>query len=192
MSKKLVLKGATLISGRDNEVIEHSRVVLNESIIESVGKADKKDLQERDAEELEVIALDGMTLLPGLIDTHIHLVGNGEISVFVNLFESSMKRAIKSVRYLHDLLSMGITTVRSGGDGNGYFEMALRDSINEGYIEGPRLLATDTILLLRVGMRIFSRPGPMNRIASGCVAMGKTLFARRRVCSSPMAPTQSR
>ena len=115
LSKKLVLKGATLISGRDSEVIENSRVVLNGSVIESVGKADKKDLLEKDDRELEVIALDGMTLMPGLIDTHIHLVGNGEISVFVNLFESSMKRAIKAVRYLQDLLSMGITTVRSGG-----------------------------------------------------------------------------
>ena len=168
MSKKLVLKGATLISGRDNEVIEHSRVVLNESIIESVGKADKKDLQERDNKELEVIALDGMTLLPGLIDTHIHLVGNGEISVFVNLFESSMKRAIKSVRYLHDLLSMGITTVRSGGDGNGYFEMALRDSINEGYIEGPRLLATGYHLTATGGHAYFLPPWTDE---SNCVGM---------------------
>ena len=168
MSKKLVLKGATLISGRDNEVIEHSRVVLNESIIESVGKADKKDLQERDNKELEVIALDGMTLLPGLIDTHIHLVGNGEISVFVNLFESSMKRAIKSVRYLQDLLSMGITTVRSGGDGNGYFEMALRDSINEGYIEGPRLLATGYHLTATGGHAYFLPPWTDE---SNCVGM---------------------
>ncbi len=158
MSRKLVLKGATLISGRDNEVVEHSRVVLNDSVIESVGNADKKDPQEKNGKDLEVVVLDGMTLLPGLIDTHIHLVGNGEISVFVNLFESSMKRAIKSVRYLRDLLGMGITTVRSGGDGNDFFEMALRDSLNEGYIEGPRLLATGYHLTATGGHAYFLPP----------------------------------
>jgi imidazolonepropionase-like amidohydrolase len=158
LGKKLALKGATLISGRDDEVIEHSRVVLSDGLIESVGKADKAALPERDSEELEVVALEGMTLMPGLIDTHIHLVGNGEISVFVNLFESSMKRAVKGVRYLHDLLSMGITTVRSGGDGNGYFEMALRDAINEGYIEGSRLLATGYHLTATGGHAYFLPP----------------------------------
>ena len=168
MSRKLVLKGATLISGRDNEVVEHSRVVLNDSVIESVGKTDKKDLQEKDGKDLEVVSLDGMTLLPGLIDTHIHLVGNGEISVFVNLFESSMKRAIKSVRYLHDLLSMGLTTVRSGGDGNDYFEMALRVCINEGYIEGPRFLATGYHLTATGGHAYFLPPWTDE---SNCVGM---------------------
>ncbi len=158
MGKKLVLKGATLISGRDNEVIERSRVVLDGGVIESAGKADRKDLPEKEGRDLEVVALDGLTVLPGLIDTHIHLVGNGEISVFVNLFESCMKRAIKSVRYLQDLLSMGITTVRSGGDGNDFFEMALRDSINEGYIEGPRFLATGYHLTATGGHAYFLPP----------------------------------
>ena len=158
LSKKLVLKGATLISGRDNEVIENSRVVLNGSVIESVGKASKEDQREKDSNDLEIVALGGLTVMPGLIDTHIHLVGNGEISVFVNLFESSMKRAAKAVRYLQDLLRMGMTTVRSGGDGNGYFEMALRDAINEGYIEGPRLLATGYHLTATGGHAYFLPP----------------------------------
>jgi imidazolonepropionase-like amidohydrolase len=157
MSKRLVLEGATLISGLDNEVIENSKVVLKDAIIESVGKTSKSGQQQTDA-DAEVVNLAGMTLLPGLIDTHIHLVGNGEVSVFVNLFESSMKRAVKAVRYLHDLLEMGITAVRSGGDGNGYFEMSLRDSINEGYIEGPLLFATGYHLTATGGHAYFLPP----------------------------------
>ena len=155
MSNTLVLTGATLISGRDGEVIENARLVVKGSTIESVGKAGAKEAQPEDS---EVVSLKGMTLLPGLIDTHIHLVGNGEVSVFVNLFESSMKRCVKGVGYLRDLLEMGITTVRSGGDGNDFFEMALRDGIQEGRIEGPLLLATGYHLTATGGHAYFLPP----------------------------------
>jgi imidazolonepropionase-like amidohydrolase len=155
MAKSIVLKSATIISGRDNEVLENATLVVRDNLIESVGKPDAKSLHDGDH---EVVDLAGMTLLPGLIDTHIHLVGNGEVSVFVNLFESSMKRCVKGVRYLRDLLEMGVTTVRSGGDGNGYFEMALRDSIREGFIDGPLLLATGYHLTATGGHAYFLPP----------------------------------
>jgi imidazolonepropionase-like amidohydrolase len=155
MNRKVVLEGANVITGKSGEIIENARLVLDGNIIESVQKA-KEPMKLN--EGMDFIKMDGMTIMPGLIDTHIHLVGNGEVSVFVNLFESSMKRAIKSVRYMRNLLEMGITTVRSGGDGNNFFEMALRDSINEGFIEGPRFFATGYHLTATGGHAYFLPP----------------------------------
>ncbi len=175
MGKRLVLNGARLISGRDNEIIENARLVVKDGMIESVSGAGAKDPPDGDR---EVVDLAGMTVLPGLIDTHIHLVGNGEVSVFVNLFESSMKRCVKAVRYLRDLLEAGITTVRSGGDGNDFFEMALRDSIREGFIDGPLLRATGYHLTATGGHAYFLPPWTDETNCVGMRCDGEDSFRR--------------
>jgi imidazolonepropionase-like amidohydrolase len=62
------------------------------------------------------------------------------------------------VGYLKKTLMMGVTTIRSGGDGNDWFEMALRDGIRDGVLVGPRLLATGYHLTTTGGHAYFLPP----------------------------------
>jgi imidazolonepropionase-like amidohydrolase len=155
MGERIALSGGLLITGRDRDVIRDPVVVIDGSTIETVGMRDKNDVS---LENVRLIKTDGCTIMPGLIDTHIHLLDDGGTNVFVDIFRSPVRRCVQAVDYLERTLLMGVTTVRSGGDGNDWFEMALRDGINDGTLVGPRLFATGYHLTTTGGHAYFLPP----------------------------------
>ena len=92
----------------------------------------------------KVIDLNGMTLMPGLIEGHSHLLLHPYNETPWNdqvLRESVAERAIRGAVHAHKSLRAGITTMRDlGSEGAGYADVALKKSIEEGIIPGPRLL----------------------------------------------------
>lgn len=102
----------------------------------------------------EVFDLDGKYIMPGLINMHVHLAGNGkpqkkqrdnEKLVKIVMGKSLIKKiAYKLVcEYAHIELLSGVTTIRTVG-GLGDFDTRLRDEIKNGTKEGPRILAANT------------------------------------------------
>jgi len=86
----------------------------------------------------------GCTLLPGLIDMHVHFgVSGGD--VLADNFKSLSRRTLEAFRFARDTLEAGFTTVRDVGDVD-YMVIALRDLINEGKLEGPRIKCSGKIL----------------------------------------------
>jgi imidazolonepropionase-like amidohydrolase len=85
------------------------------------------------------VDLAGKTLLPGLIDMHVHLDSLAEIGGYRG-FEYTdsfwMAAAVKNAR---DMLHAGFTTVRNVGSAN-YNDVGLKQAIAEGYAEGPRIV----------------------------------------------------
>ena len=91
-----------------------------------------------------VIDLGSVTLMPGLIDCHNHLMmrfGPDEPYYKELVTKSQAYRALEGAANARETLHAGFTTVRDvGNKGSGYADVALRDAINKGLVDGPRML----------------------------------------------------
>jgi len=113
----------------------HAVVVEDDRIVGVIGASDVPDGP-------RVIRLEGATLLPGLMDMHSHLIGEqddgrGYASLITR---SGAQEAMTGVRNARDTLMAGFTTVRDIGTFRAFVDVALRDAIEAGWVEGPRMM----------------------------------------------------
>ena len=142
-----VLTGATLIDGNGGEPIVNAAVHVKGERIAWVGSA--ADLPP-DAQDAEQIDLSGKWLLPGLIDAHIHICYNGSESVFALLEKHRDELVLEAVDICKRTLSHGVTTIRDVG-GEQFIEMSLRNAINRGFIDGPRMKLSGRVISMTGG-----------------------------------------
>ncbi len=97
-----------------------------------------------EASEITEINLDGMTLMPGLIDLHSHVLLHPYDETSWNdqiLKESVAERSIRAANHLKATLDAGFTTLRDlGSEGAGYADIGVRQALEKGVIPGPRLI----------------------------------------------------
>jgi len=135
---RIAIKAARLIDGRGN-VAAPGVVVVRGNKIESVGGAVPGDAK--------IIDLGDSTLLPGLIDAHVHVLLQGDITAAdydEQLFKESLAyRALRATKALRIALQHGFTTVRDlETEGAMYTDVDLKKAINAGIIEGPRMVVS--------------------------------------------------
>ena len=146
----LIIKAARLIDGTGGPAINNAAIVVTDNIITAVGSA-ASVIQPAGA---RVIDLGDVTLMPGFIDAHTHLIGRvlgdpeGDMAA-VRDFESF--GAILGVLHARETLMNGFTSVRNVGASGRFDDMALRKAINEGWTPGPRMESAGHALGIRGG-----------------------------------------
>jgi imidazolonepropionase-like amidohydrolase len=132
-----LIRCGSLIDVKSGTTIKNAFILINGKTIRKVG-TDKKL-----PNDVNLIDLGGMTVMPGLIDAHTHIVlhaGNYDNQV---IRETPEYRAVYATENAKATLTAGITTIRDmGNEGAGYADIALRDAINNGIVQGPRILAS--------------------------------------------------
>jgi imidazolonepropionase-like amidohydrolase len=86
-----------------------------------------------------IIDLGSLTVLPGLIDVHSHLIGDVQTAGVPATTTSAAEEVLVGVRHAGVTLRAGFTTVRDVGSFRAFADCALRDAIEAGDVEGPRM-----------------------------------------------------
>lgn len=151
---KYVFTNGKILNGTKDMQVQEEQVILveNERITEILPaeEAGKRNLKASGYEEID---LQGKYILPGLINMHVHLAGNGKPQKKQRDNEALVKKIMsngltKAIAYnmvcgfAKDELYSGVTTIRTVG-GLGDFDTRLRDDIAAGKKPGPRILAAN-------------------------------------------------
>jgi len=140
----LVLMGASLIDGTGAEPARGRAVVVEGGRIASV-------VDEARAPRGRRIDLSGCTLLPGLINSHVHLCLGAEANpVGVLQNEPATMTALKMLVRARETVEAGVTTVRDLA-GRDYVELSVRRAVAEGLFPGPRILAAGRAVCMTGG-----------------------------------------
>jgi imidazolonepropionase-like amidohydrolase len=148
----LVVKAGKLLDIGKGSYIQNAGIWIAGDRIKEVGSF--ADIQPQAPKDAKVIDLSHFTVLPGLIDCHTHLMAripSGPDGYTLNLATKSQAfRALEGAYDARITLRAGFTTVRDvENEGSGYADVALRDAINQGLAEGPRMqVATRGIVAL--------------------------------------------
>lgn len=131
----LAVRGARLFDSRSSEIIPLSFLLIEDGRVAAV---------ERDAAEppdgVDLIDLGDVTLLPGLIDVHVHLgFDAGPDPVAQMLADDDQTLLLRMAKHAQQALRAGVTTVRDLGDRN-YLAVKLRDWYSSGGEVGPEIL----------------------------------------------------
>lgn len=133
-AQTLVLKADRLIDVENGKLISNAVVVIEDDTIVAAGEARKVTF----SKDSKIIELGDYTLLPGLMDMHVHLTSDATKHGYKRLADSLPRMTLTGVKHAEATLMAGFTTVRNVG-APGFADVALRDAINDGDITGPRM-----------------------------------------------------
>jgi imidazolonepropionase-like amidohydrolase len=141
------IKTQRLFDGTGRPVVPDALVVIDNARIVAAGPASQIAVPAGAA----VLDAGNRTVMPGMIDAHVHILWSGSASSGAeSRYATEQQSLLMGVQNAQRALQSGLTTVRDCGDRN-YLSLALRDFINSGDLAGPRLLCSGPVITSTAG-----------------------------------------
>lgn len=158
---QIVLHAARLLQVDSGTVIQPGEVLVEGNRIKAVGKSVEHPAGAK------VIDLGGATLMPGLIDAHVHLFLHPGAEDLQTVEESVPWRVILAEQAAKDDVMAGYTAERDmGTEGAGSADTAIREAINKGVIPGPRLRLSGNAIDILGGHEDANKYNPAQHVLS--------------------------
>lgn len=172
MAQITVLRASHLIDGTGAEPIDDGAVVVVDGAITAVGPSGKLNLP--NGADVQTYEYPGCTLLPGLIDSHTHLLFSASDQALDDaLHDSDETLLLRGLANAQAELRCGVTTLRDCG-GRGFLTVSLREAINRRLAIGPRVLAA--------AMPLTTTGGHLNFCGLEADGVPEVIKATRRLC----------
>lgn len=169
-AQKIYIHCGNLIDGKNERVIKEITIVVEDNRIIAVEKGFQPHGQTD-----QLIDLSNKTILPGLMDMHVHIQNQSSKDNYSKGFRlNEADIALEAVQYARSTLMAGFTTVRDLG-GNGV-NISLKKAINQGFIEGPRIFTSGKSIATTGGHAdptngvrkdLMGDPGPAEGVVNG-------------------------
>lgn len=151
---KKLITNANVFNGVDNNLIENVSILIEDNLITQIGEIDPTIAD-------ETIDAQGGTVMPGLIDAHVHITLSAPFNVIDTMTREEV--AIRSAKISEEMLMRGFTTIRYVA-GN---TLGLKNSIDKGYATGPRILPSMAAISQTCGHSDYRQNQAQERLANG-------------------------
>src|SRR4029453_15149985 len=141
----IALKAGHLLDARTGKVSSDVYISIENHRVKSIGATPPQGVP--------IIDLSNSFVMPGMVDCHAHILGDlADLSPGPSFRMSSAKKTLWGMRNLKVWLSKGFTALRDAGEDDlGYGQLALRDAINDGWIDGPRMQSSGNFVSVNGG-----------------------------------------
>ena len=171
-----------LIDVKNGKTLSEMTIIVKDNKIMQV----EKGYVTPESDEGQIVNLKDKTVMPGLIDMHVHVESEFNPKTYMDRFKlNPADIALRSVNYVRATLMAGFTTVRDlGGTG---VNTALRNAINSGSIEGPRIYSAGKSIATTGGHAdptngwkkdLMGDPGPKEGVVNGVEECRKAVRQR--------------
>ncbi len=160
-AKPSFIKAGRLFDGTGDSYQTDRTLTIRDGRIESVGASKDVTIPEG----AEVIDLSDATVLPGLIDCHTHLANRADRFDEIDRFKfTPFNSAFAAVKHAEITLKAGFTSVRDLGS-RPFLAVDLRDAIDDGFLVGPRVVASGPGLSITGGHGDLNKYAPQVRVS---------------------------
>ncbi|APX08416.1 MULTISPECIES: metal-dependent hydrolase family protein [Vibrio] len=150
----IVIKNANVFNGVDEQLLKNVDLLIENNLITQIGKVD-------DSKAEQIIDAEGKTVMPGLIDAHVHITLSAGFNELDGMTREEI--AIRSARISEEMLMRGFTTIRDVA-GN---TLGLKNSIDKGYAKGPRILPCMAAISQTCGHSDYRQNQAQERLTNG-------------------------
>ncbi len=138
-----LIRNGTLIDGRGGIPVPNAAVLIEDNLIRAVGPASTLPMPNAEAVEIDA---GGGFILPGFIDTHVHLMLEG-VNLARDMTAPFSLRFYNSAQYMRRTVEAGITSVRDAGGA----DAGVKQAVESGLVLGPRMQISITVLTITGG-----------------------------------------